>query len=232
MKNHLYHPSLRGKLVVFNLLFSSFFLPLKVNAQSPINNITTINTEEVHEIKPPAKVPPKEKKGVKVQSSRGIQLTILGTKLENVFLEPKPVILNRYEVPNGDGVCNSAKYTYMPYTAVTSKNSDQYKLLNGADAHTDETTGIRMIKDRYCIAVGTFYAKKIGTKLNVVMANGETLKCILGDVKSDRHTDETHRYQAVDGSVIEMVVDYNYFKSTKQYPSALHGEVERIEVVE
>lgn len=228
MRNRLYRPSLGGKFVVLNLLVSSFFLPINVNAQS-LPDIVTINTEEV---KAPAKVPHKKKADVKIQSSRGIQLTILGTKLEEVLLEPEPIVLDRFAIPNGDGVCNSAKYTYMPYTAVTSKNSDQYKLLNGADAHTDETTGIRMIKDRYCIAVGTFYAKKIGTKLNVVMANGETLKCILGDVKSDRHTDETHRYQAVDGSVIEMVVDYNYFKSTKQYPSALHGEVERIEVVE
>ena len=68
-----------------------------------------------------------------------------------------------------------------------------------------------MYEGRYCIAVGTAYAKKIGTYIDVVLEDGTILNCILGDVKSDAHTDETHRFHAVDGSVVEFIVDYKIF---------------------
>ena len=64
------------------------------------------------------------------------------------------------------------------------------------------------------------------------MANGSVVECVLGDVKSDVHTDETHRYQAQDGSVAEMIVDRRVFKSTSQYPTELSGRIARIEIVD
>lgn len=155
-----------------------------------------------------------------------------GFSIEKMLAKPKPTILDRFGVPDGEGVCNSTNKTYMAYTAVTSKNSNQYKLLYGVSAYTDTVSGLRMVDGRYCVATGTFYASRIGTKLNLIMANGSVVECILGDVKSDAHTDPTHRYQAQDGSVVEMIVDYSYFKSTSQYPVELKGKVLRIEVVE
>ena len=155
-----------------------------------------------------------------------------GFDIEEMLVEPKPVILDKFGVPDGEGVCNSLNKTYMAYTAVTSKNSNQYKLLYSDAAYTDPVSGLRMVDGRYCIATGTFYASQIGTKINLVMANGNVVECILGDVKSDEYTDPTHRYQKWDGSVVEMIVDYEYFTSTAQYPEALKGRVMRIEVVE
>lgn len=142
------------------------------------------------------------------------------------------VVLDRSEVPDGEGICQSEKKTYMSYRKVTSVTSAQYALLYSDICYTDPVTGIRMVGDRYCIAVGTGYASRIGTKIDLQMENGSTVNCILGDVKSDMHTDETHRYQAFDGSVVEMIIDPDVFGGTQQYPTELRGRISRIDIVE
>lgn len=135
-------------------------------------------------------------------------------------------------VYDGVGVCNSANFTYMYYTAVTAKSSPQYKLLNGENAYTDPETGCRMVDGRYCIAVGSGYCSTIGTKIDILMENGTIIQCIMGDAKADCHTDaETHTYQAVDGSVVEMIVDKAYFKGTSHYPEGLKGRIQKVLVL-
>lgn len=158
-------------------------------------------------------------------------LDVIGVEFSEDYFEPTLPVLKTLAVPNDEEGCRSWNTTYMPYTAVTCVTSDQYALLNSPEAYTDETTGIRMYEGRYCIAVGSFYSQRIGTKLNLIMENGSVVKCITGDAKSDAHTDETHRYQAVDGSVAEVIVDYDYFQSTKQYPEELTGRILYIEVL-
>lgn len=118
-------------------------------------------------------------------------------------------------VPNGSSECKSEFKSYMAYTAVTTKSSAQYKLLNGENAYTDPTTGLRMADGRYCIALGTGYCSKIGTKIDLVLENGNVIKCILGDIKSDSHTDSTHRYHLMDGSVAEFIMDKAIFSQKK-----------------
>ena len=118
-------------------------------------------------------------------------------------------------VPNDESGCRSIAKTYMGYTAVTCKSSPQYKLLNSKDAYTDPDTGLRMYQGRYCIALGSYYATKIGTKINLELENGTIIECVLGDQKSDAHTDPTHRYHSVDGSVAEFIVDNEVFKTKK-----------------
>lgn len=103
---------------------------------------------------------------------------------------------------------------YERYTCITSTSSPQYKLTRSENAHTNEY-GIRMYKDRYCIAVGSGVATKIGTKLDLVLANGNVIPCILGDQKSDRDTDDTHMYHRCDGSVVEFIVDMDVFSQVK-----------------
>lgn len=158
-------------------------------------------------------------------------LDVIGVEFSEDYFEPTLPVLKTLLVPNEEEGCRSWNTTYMPYTAVTCVTSDQYALLNSPQAYTDEITGIRMYEGRYCIAVGSYYSQRIGTKLNLIMANGSVVKCITGDAKSDAHTDETHRYQAMDGSVAEVIVDYAYFSSTKQYPEELMGSILAIEVL-
>lgn len=73
-------------------------------------------------------------------------------------------------------------------------------------AYTDKN-GLRKVDNRYCIAMGSYYSTKIGCKIDLVMSDGQIIKCILADMKSDRHTDSLHRKHRVDGSVVEFIVD-------------------------
>lgn len=76
----------------------------------------------------------------------------------------------------------------------------------------DYNTGVYMVGDRYCVAVGSYYTTKIGTKIDLVLSkNGKThvLKCILADCKADKDTVNNHRIHS-DGSVTEFVVNTSY----------------------
>ena len=142
-------------------------------------------------------------------------------------------------VPNGaqsedEGMppCNSVPKTYMPYTAVKSKATMQYKVLYGEGSHTDHKTGFRMNGDRYCIALAQAWGLS-GTKVDLVMANGAVIKCVIGDSKAIIDTDPTRRWQAVDGSVVEIIVDYNWFKrgNVNWLPDEFKGKVDKIHIV-
>lgn len=137
-------------------------------------------------------------------------------------------------VPNKIPGCKSDKKTYMAYTKVTKKDSDQYKLLNSKQAKTHVSYGIRMIGDRYCVAVGTGYLtgvkKYIGTKIDVELENGKVLKCIVGDIKDNRDTDKTNRFHKVDGSVVEFIIDNKIFGETDMSEKAkLMGDISYME---
>lgn len=97
---------------------------------------------------------------------------------------------------------NSFK-SYMPYKAITDKSSPQYKLQK--KAHTGKY-GIRMVGDRYCIALGSYYTTKIGKKVDLIMKNGSVIECILADQKANRDTD-SKKQKAADGSIVEFIVD-------------------------
>ena len=98
---------------------------------------------------------------------------------------------------------SSSFKSYMSYRAITDKSSKQYKLQKKAKTNSK---GIRTVNGRYCIAMGSYYATKIGTKIDLVMKNGKTIKCILADQKADKDTDSAHRYTS-DGSIVEFIVD-------------------------
>lgn len=100
--------------------------------------------------------------------------------------------------------------SYMPYTAITSRSSKQYKLQQ--QAYTGNY-GIRMINNRYLVAIGSFYTTEIGVYFDLVLENGTVIPCILGDAKADQHTDSTHRYTKHDGSVAEFIIDSSAISS-------------------
>ena len=99
---------------------------------------------------------------------------------------------------------NNSFKSYMDADTITSINTDQYKLK--AKYVIDEQTGIWTVDERYCIAVGSYYTQSIGTYIDVVMENGSTLHCILGECKRNRDTDYTNR-QNPNGSVVEFIVN-------------------------
>jgi len=93
---------------------------------------------------------------------------------------------------------------YMGYKAITNRSSTQWKLQQ--DAVTDEN-GFRRLGSYYMVAMGTFYAPQCGRVFEVTLENGTVFQCVVGDVKSDMHTDSLHQHR--NGNVIEFIVDTN-----------------------
>ena len=94
--------------------------------------------------------------------------------------------------------------SYMPYTAITSRSSAQWKLQQVA--YTGRH-GIRQVNDRYCIAVGSAYTSKIGQYIDLVLENGSVIHCILADQKADKDTNAENTVTEHDGSLVEFIVD-------------------------
>lgn len=94
-------------------------------------------------------------------------------------------------------------WSYMDYRCITNTSSKQYKLQRRA--YTGNY-GIRQVKGRYCIAVGSYYTTKIGTKIDLVLNNGTVVPCILADCKANKHTDR-YNQKTPDGSLVEFVVN-------------------------
>ncbi|MBR3149187.1 MAG: fibronectin type III domain-containing protein [Eubacterium sp.] len=97
--------------------------------------------------------------------------------------------------------------TYAIYTAVTLKSSPQYKLLRSKKCYTDKKTGIRMVDGCYCVALGSYYGTKIGTKYKITFSTGKEINVILCDQKADRHTDSKHQYAVNNSDIIEFYVE-------------------------
>lgn len=113
--------------------------------------------------------------------------------------------------------------TYAYYTAVTQKRSPQYKLLNSKKCYTDKKTGIRMIDDCYCIALGSYYGSKIGTKYKITLSSGKTFKAILCDQKANRHTDSKNQYAMRNKDIIEFYVQKG------KIPKGVRGDYGKLE---
>ena len=118
--------------------------------------------------------------------------------------ENEQVIVQQSIGTEKDVPSNNSFKSYMDADTITSRNTDQYKLK--AKYVIDEQTGIWTVDERYCIAVGSYYTQSIGTYIDVVMENGSTLHCILGECKRNRDTDYTNR-QNPNGSVVEFIVN-------------------------
>lgn len=97
---------------------------------------------------------------------------------------------------------NSFK-SYMDYRTITDTTSKQYELQKQADT---DWCGMRMIDEKYCVAVGSYYSTTVGQAVDIIMQNGNVIHCIVADLKQDIHTDVTNR-QNPNGSVVEFLVD-------------------------
>jgi len=107
--------------------------------------------------------------------------------------------------------------TFAYYTAVTAKSSPQYKLLNSKKCTTDPKTGIRMYDGCYCVALGSYYGTKIGTKYRITFSNGNSINVILCDQKANRHTDSKHQYAVNNKDIVE------FYVQKSKLPKAIRG---------
>ena len=101
---------------------------------------------------------------------------------------------------------------YARYTAITAKSSPQYKLQKIAKT---DSNGLRYVTvdgvKRYCVALPVHWAggtlADIGRCFDVVMENGATIFCVLGDVKKIEHSQNGEGKFGSNGELLEFQVD-------------------------
>ena len=116
--------------------------------------------------------------------------------VNNIQIEPPK---KEYHLING----HNGMKTFMSYTTITDKTSNQYALQQMA--YTDEM-GFRKINSRYCVAIGTAFEVPVGQIFNVELENGEIIPCIVGDIKDDKDTDSSNVFTS-QGCCLEFIVD-------------------------
>lgn len=119
---------------------------------------------------------------------------------EKVAEEPPEPEMVKMELPNVNGSFKA----YMDYRCISDTCSKQYKLQQ--KAYTDKN-GLRKVGNDYCVALGTGFSSKIGTRFEITLSSGNTFTVILADVKSNRHTDDSNKYCLTNNSIVEFVVD-------------------------
>lgn len=123
--------------------------------------------------------------------------------------------------------------SYMSYRTITCKSSKQYELQQYAKT---DSNGLRTYDDYYMIALGTYYAKEAGMRVDLVLSTGVVLQCMTGDVKADKDTDSLNRKHKVDGSMVEFIVDTKSLDKKARrtgdisYISGFDGEIVSIRV--
>lgn len=122
-----------------------------------------------------------------------------GYILKNNIIKNK-YTYKKYEIPNNVGYFKS----FMSYKAITNKSSNQYKL-QSKYAYTDDF-GIRMVDNRYCIAVGTYFKANIGDYADVLLDNGTVIPVVISEIKSNEHTCDLNITTA-NGCATEFIVD-------------------------
>lgn len=146
--------------------------------------------------------------------------------------EPTPVFERPEPIPEPFSGQWSFK-SYESYKAITNTSSPQYALQQ--EAYTGDY-GIRMVDGRYCVAMGSYWATEIGTKMDVTLETGEVIPVILGDNKQDIHTDSTHRYGSTNHDVLEFIVDMSEIptevSNCGSFNCIFEGKVSKVEIVE
>lgn len=122
--------------------------------------------------------------------------------------------------------------SYMDYRTITDENSKQYSLQSIAYTDSD---GLRKIGDSYLVALGSYYAEECGEKFVVEFDNGERISVIVGDIKSDIHTDSTNMYTKISEdsvNVIEFIVDVDYISDNNKILGSIETDIISGNVVE
>lgn len=119
-------------------------------------------------------------------------------------IEPTPIQCVTYSIPEYSGF-----KSYMSYK-LFGKWTDQYELQQFAV--TDEY-GFRRFEDYYIIAMGTFFDSQIGQRVDLVLQNGEVIKCVIGDKKAEQDTDSSNMFSK-NNCLSEFLVDTKNLETT------------------
>lgn len=109
--------------------------------------------------------------------------------------------------------------SFMDHNTITNVNSKQYEIQN-TYAITGEY-GIRMVDNRYCIALGSYFNCDIGQYVDLILNNGTVIPCVLSEFKDDAHTDYYNIITLQNGCMSEFIVDINSLNSDVKN----HGDI-------
>ena len=94
---------------------------------------------------------------------------------------------------------------YMDYNMITDKSSKQYKFIHRDDVEEDDRGFLMQDEEWYCVALGSYFGK-IGSKYIITLDNGNEVKIVKSEAKSDKHTDEDN-YLSFNGHIVEFLIN-------------------------
>lgn len=101
--------------------------------------------------------------------------------------------------------------SYMPYTAITNKSSTQWQLQQSA---TTDEDGIRCIDGKPMVAVGTGWGVSVGDNAIITCDNGNSFEVVIGDIKSNKHTNSENKTTSANNCRCEFIVDSKQLNPT------------------
>ena len=102
---------------------------------------------------------------------------------------------------------NSYIKPYMDYRAITCKTSKQYKFIQREDVNEDERGFLMQDGEWYCVALGEYFGD-IGEKYIFTLSNGNEIKVVKSEAKSNRHTCSDN-YLGQNGHILEFLINTN-----------------------
>ena len=133
--------------------------------------------------------------------SRANILPVYKTIIESEPIYTDEVEYINYDLPkDADGQFK----TFMDYKTITDQTSTQWQMQQEAETNDD---GLRILNDKYMVAMGTYYAEECGKEFRITLEGGEQIDVIIGDIKDNAHTDINNQYIPMNGNIIEFIVD-------------------------
>jgi hypothetical protein len=124
-------------------------------------------------------------------------------------LQKSKISSTEYTIPNYRGAKTYMTHTKRNGSARFARSSKQYALQQVAET---EKMGFRVVDGRYCVAIGSHFNTGIGQYFDLVLENGIVIPCVMGDQKSDRHTDSSNIVTVASGCASEFIVDRTVFR--------------------
>lgn len=144
-------------------------------------------------------------------------------KMANVDYDSLEDYLDRVDgtvidVPDGLGNVHA----YMGWQCITSRSSDQYKLMVSTGMNFDEE-GFAKIGDRYVVATTTTFGN-VGDFIDVVQSDGSVIQCVIGDIKNQNDPGCNQWGHNNGQCVVEFVVDKSSWYNTNKTVNGFHPE--------
>lgn len=108
---------------------------------------------------------------------------------------------------------HSGMKTWMPHN-LFGEDTLQYAVQQLAVTDKD---GFRGVNGRMCVAVGTGVGAGVGQLIDIILANGEIIPAIIGDIKSPEDTNSDNITTTFSGCVCEFIVERDKLNETVKF---------------